>query len=79
MVTMLRKRFLFIMLAALVTLSAKGGKPVRICVEAAQGDATRLLQQAIGQASDLTAGMYIYSLVVDGQVKVTRRMMVSEK
>ena len=29
-------------------------------------------------ASDLTAGMYIYSLVVDGQVKVTRRMMVSE-
>ena len=30
-------------------------------------------------ASDLTAGMYIYSLVVDGQVKVTRRMMVSEK
>ena len=30
-------------------------------------------------ASDLTTGMYIYSLVVDGQVKVTRRMMVSEK
>ncbi|MBO4642376.1 MAG: T9SS type A sorting domain-containing protein [Bacteroidaceae bacterium] len=29
-------------------------------------------------ASDLTAGMYIYSLVVDGQVKVSRRMMVSE-
>ena len=49
---MLRKRFLFIMLAALVALSAKGGKPVRICVEAAQGDATRLLQQAIGQASE---------------------------
>ena len=30
-------------------------------------------------ASNLSAGMYIYSLVVDGQVKVTRRMMVSEK
>ena len=29
-------------------------------------------------ASDLTAGMYIYNLVVDGQVKVTRRMIVSE-
>ena len=29
-------------------------------------------------ASDLAAGIYIYSLVVDGQVKVTRRMMVSE-
>ena len=29
-------------------------------------------------ASDLTSGMYIYNLVVDGQVKVTRRMMVSE-
>ena len=29
-------------------------------------------------ASDLTSGMYIYSLVVDGQVKVTRRMRVSE-
>ncbi|MCR5158926.1 MAG: hypothetical protein K6D37_07360 [Prevotella sp.] len=28
-------------------------------------------------ASDLTAGMYIYNLVVDGQVKVTRRMMVT--
>ncbi len=30
-------------------------------------------------ASNLSAGMYIYSLVVDGQMKVTRRMMVSEK
>ncbi len=30
-------------------------------------------------ASDLSAGMYIYTLVTDGQVKVTRRMMVSEK
>ena len=29
-------------------------------------------------ASDLTAGMYIYNLVIDGQVKVTRRMIVSE-
>ncbi len=29
-------------------------------------------------ASNLSAGMYIYSLVVDGQVKVTRRMMVTE-
>ena len=29
-------------------------------------------------ARDLTAGMYIYNLVVDGQVKVTRRMIVSE-
>ena len=29
-------------------------------------------------ASDLTAGMYIYNLVVVGQVKVTRRMIVSE-
>lgn len=29
-------------------------------------------------ASDLTAGMYIYNLVVDGQVKVSRRMIVSE-
>ena len=29
-------------------------------------------------ASDLTAGMYIYSLVVDGQVNVTRRMMVTK-
>ena len=29
-------------------------------------------------ASDLTAGMYIYTLVVDGKVKVTRRMIVSE-
>ena len=29
-------------------------------------------------ASDLTAGMYIYNLVVDGQVKVTRRMMVTK-
>ena len=30
-------------------------------------------------ASDLTAGMYIYNLVVDGQVKVTRRMIVSKE
>lgn len=30
-------------------------------------------------ASNLSAGMYIYTLVVDGQVKVTRRMIVSEK
>jgi len=30
-------------------------------------------------ASGLSAGMYIYTLVVDGQVKVTRRMIVSEK
>ena len=30
-------------------------------------------------ASDLTAGMYIYTLVVDGKVTVTRRMIVSEK
>ena len=29
-------------------------------------------------ASDLTAGMYIYTLVVDGKVSVTRRMIVSE-
>ena len=29
-------------------------------------------------ARDLIAGMYIYNLVVDGQVKVTRRMIVSE-
>ena len=29
-------------------------------------------------ARDLTAGMYIYNLVVDGKVKVTRRMIVSE-
>ncbi|MCR4922072.1 MAG: T9SS type A sorting domain-containing protein [Bacteroidaceae bacterium] len=29
-------------------------------------------------ASDLSAGMYIYSLVTDGQVKLTRRMMVTE-
>ncbi len=29
-------------------------------------------------ASGLSAGMYIYTLVVDGQVKVTRRMMVTE-
>ncbi|MBR3546885.1 MAG: T9SS type A sorting domain-containing protein [Bacteroidaceae bacterium] len=29
-------------------------------------------------ARDLSAGMYIYSLVVDGQVKVTRRMMVTK-
>ena len=29
-------------------------------------------------ASDLTPGMYIYNLVVDGQVKVTRKMIVSE-
>jgi hypothetical protein len=30
-------------------------------------------------ASGLSAGMYVYTLVVDGQVKVTRRMIVSEK
>ena len=29
-------------------------------------------------AADLTAGMYIYTLVVDGKVAVTRRMIVSE-
>ena len=29
-------------------------------------------------ARDLTAGMYIYTLVVDGQVEVTRRMIVTE-
>lgn len=29
-------------------------------------------------ARDLTAGMYIYTLVVDGKVSVTRRMIVSE-
>mgnify|MGYP002623809206 CR=1 FL=1 len=29
-------------------------------------------------ASDLTAGMYIYTLVVDGKVAVTRKMIVSE-
>ena len=29
-------------------------------------------------SSDLTAGMYIYTLVVDGKVKVTRKMIVSE-
>ena len=29
-------------------------------------------------ASGLSAGMYVYTLVVDGQVKVTRRMMVTE-
>ena len=29
-------------------------------------------------ASDLTAGMYIYTLVVDGKVAVTRRMIVTE-
>ena len=29
-------------------------------------------------ASDLSAGMYIYTLVVDGKVAVTRRMIVSE-
>ena len=29
-------------------------------------------------ASDLTAGMYIYTLLVDGKVSVTRRMIVSE-
>ena len=29
-------------------------------------------------ASDLSAGMYIYTLVVDGKVCVTRRMIVSE-
>ena len=28
-------------------------------------------------ANDLTAGMYIYTLVVDGKVAVTRRMIVS--
>lgn len=27
-------------------------------------------------AGDLTAGMYIYTLVVDGKVSVTRRMIV---
>jgi len=30
-------------------------------------------------ASGLSAGMFVYTLVVDGQVKVTRRMIVSEK
>ena len=30
-------------------------------------------------ASDLTAGMYIYTLVVDGKVSVTRRMIVSKE
>ena len=30
-------------------------------------------------ASDLTAGMYIYTLVVDGKVAVTRRMIVSKE
>ena len=29
-------------------------------------------------ASGLSAGMYVYTLVVDGQVKVTRKMMVTE-
>ena len=29
-------------------------------------------------ASDLSAGMYIYTLVVDGKVEVTRKMIVSE-
>ena len=29
-------------------------------------------------ARDLTAGMYIYTLVVDGKVEVTRRMIVEE-
>ena len=29
-------------------------------------------------ASDLSAGMYIYTLVVDGKVVVTRKMIVSE-
>ena len=29
-------------------------------------------------ANDLTAGMYIYTLVVDGKVAVTRRMIVTE-
>ena len=29
-------------------------------------------------ASALSAGMYVYTLVVDGQVKVTRKMMVTE-
>ena len=28
-------------------------------------------------ASDLTAGMYIYTLVVDGKAEVTRRMIVT--
>ena len=30
-------------------------------------------------ARDLSAGMYIYTLIVDGKVKVTRRMIVSKK
>lgn len=30
-------------------------------------------------ASDITAGMYIYTLVVDGKVAVTRRMIVSKE
>ena len=30
-------------------------------------------------ARGLTAGMYIYNLLVDGQVKVTRRMIVSKE
>ena len=29
-------------------------------------------------ACDLAAGMYTYTLVVDGKVEVTRRMIVSE-
>ena len=28
-------------------------------------------------ARDLTAGMYIYTLVVDGKVSVTRRMIIT--
>ena len=30
-------------------------------------------------ASDLSAGMFIYALVVDGKVVVTRRMIVTNK
>ena len=29
-------------------------------------------------ASDLTAGMYIYTLVVDGKVAVTRKMIIAQ-
>ena len=29
-------------------------------------------------ASNLTAGMYIYTLVVDGKVSVTRRMILTK-
>ena len=49
-----------------------GGKQVKAIPVNEQGETNITVY-----ASDLSAGMYIYTLVVDGKVMITRKMVVT--